>query len=68
MTQGLAEGTIWIADPVRKELIDWYVSQPAFIRSICKSLAEGSLITDGAGVKAISMEQISDNSPEHKAA
>ncbi len=40
MTDGLANGTIRMDDSVRRELLDWYVSQPAFIRCICQKQME----------------------------
>ena len=36
MTNGLANGTITMDESARVEVLDWYISQPAFIQSICK--------------------------------
>ena len=36
MAEGLANGTIIMDESVRLEILDWYMSQPAFIQSICK--------------------------------
>ena len=36
MAKGLANGTITMGESVRIEILNWYVSQPAFIQSICK--------------------------------
>ena len=35
---GLKKGTIRITKEVKSQLIDWYVSQPAFIRELCPDL------------------------------
>lgn len=44
---GLKNGTIQINESVRKELIDWYVSQPMFIQRLCaKQLNEASILID----------------------
>ena len=36
MADGLAHGTIAMAESSRLEIINWYVSQPVFIQAICK--------------------------------
>lgn len=35
IAEGLVNGTIQMDESVRKDVLNWYVSQPAFIRSIC---------------------------------
>lgn len=42
IAEGLVNGTIQMAESVRKELLDWYVSQPAFIRCLCQRQMEKS--------------------------
>ena len=42
IAEGLVNGTIQMAESVRKELLDWYVSQPAFIRCLCQEQMEKS--------------------------
>lgn len=37
---GLNEGTIKITEAVRIELIEWYVSQPSFIKVLCRNLVD----------------------------
>lgn len=32
---GIKDGTVQITESVRKELVDWYVSQPVFIQKLC---------------------------------
>ena len=45
-TDGLSNGTIQMDEAVREEILDWYVSQPSFIRLICgKQLLETGLLT-----------------------
>ncbi len=53
MADGICAGTIQVAESVRKELLDWYVSKPAFIRSLCtkQMIAAGVLSTDSDGTK-----------------
>lgn len=36
MAEGLTNGTIIMDESVRLEILDWYMSQPAFIQSICR--------------------------------
>ncbi len=36
MADGLANGTITMNEDARLEIIEWYISQPVFIQSICK--------------------------------
>ena len=44
---GLKDGTVQINESVRKDLIDWYVSQPMFIQRLCtQQLAEASILID----------------------
>ena len=56
ISEGLANGTIQIDESVRKELLNWYVSQPAFIRCICQKQMEeaGLLATVEQGVAEMS--------------
>ena len=35
MSDGLTNGEIQMSETVRKEIVDWYLSQPQFIRRIC---------------------------------
>jgi hypothetical protein len=42
ISEGLANGTIQMDESVQKEIINWYVSQPAFIRCICQKQMEES--------------------------
>ena len=46
--EGLEDGSVQINDSVRRKLLDWYVSQPAFIKRLCVHLLEdaGLLIED----------------------
>ena len=45
LASGLKDGDIQIGERTRKELLQWYISQPQFIRSICKqSMMEASLL------------------------
>ena len=45
ISDGVSNGTIHMNESVRKELSNWYVSQPAFIRCICqKQLEKAGLI------------------------
>ena len=32
---GLTNGTVQIAETIRKDLLDWYISQPVFIQKLC---------------------------------
>ena len=46
IADGLSNGTIQMDETVREEILDWYVSQPSFIRLICgKQLLETGLLT-----------------------
>lgn len=49
---GLNDGTVQIDESVRLELIDWYVSQPLFIQSICNNLLNETGL-NGIGKDAI---------------
>jgi hypothetical protein len=41
---GIAQGRIQVDEVIRAELLDWYISQPIFIQSLCQSqLFKGSL-------------------------
>lgn len=41
---GIAQGRIQVDEVIRAELLDWYISQPIFIQSLCQSqLAEAGL-------------------------
>ena len=42
MADGIANGAITMDESVRIELLDWYLSQPAFIQSICKDQMVGA--------------------------
>lgn len=45
IVDGLANGTIQMDESVRKKILNWYVSQPKFIRLICgKNLADAGLL------------------------
>ena len=47
MSNGLIEGRITLDSTVYAQLLDWYTSQPAFIRSICyQSMTAAGLISD----------------------
>ena len=48
MASGLVNGTITMDESVRIEILDWYVSQPVFIQSICKKqmLSAGFITED----------------------
>lgn len=37
---GLENGTVQIAESVRRELLDWYISQPVFIQRLCANLLD----------------------------
>ena len=43
MAEGLANGRIQMDETVRQEILSWYISQPAFIQSICR----GQMVTAG---------------------
>ena len=44
---GLENGTVQIAESVRRELLDWYVSQPVFIQRLCaKLLDEAGILSE----------------------
>ena len=46
IADGLSNGTIQMDEAVREEILDWYVSQPSFIRLICgKQLLKTGLLT-----------------------
>ena len=46
IADGLSNGTIQMDEAVREEILDWYVSQPSFIRLICgKQLLKTRLLT-----------------------
>lgn len=50
---GLKNGTVRIEEPIRRELLDWYVSQPIFIQKLCMhQMSDAGLIpgyqNDGA--------------------
>ena len=48
IADGLANGTITMDESSRIEIIEWYVSQPAFIQSICrKPMIDAGFITVG---------------------
>ncbi len=55
---GLKEGTITMTESVRMELLDWYISQPAFIKAFCSelldSLGTGPSIDDESNSLSIS--------------
>ena len=36
LEEGLSNGDVTMGERTRKELLQWYISQPAFIRSICE--------------------------------
>ena len=48
MADGLSNGTITMDETVRIKILDWYVSQPAFVQSICKDqmVAAGFITAD----------------------
>lgn len=47
LEEGLNNGDITMGERTRKELLQWYVSQPAFIRSICeKSMRNAGLLPE----------------------
>lgn len=55
IADGLANGTIQMEETVRKEILNWYVSQPNFIQSVCgKQMADAGLLAsiehDDAGM------------------
>lgn len=44
---GLAVGTVKIEESVRKELLDWYISQPVFIQKLCRqSMVNAGMVLD----------------------
>ncbi len=44
---GLVAGTVKIEEPVRQELINWYISQPVFIQKLCfRSMVNTGLMPD----------------------
>ena len=48
MAEGLANGTITMSGSVRIEILDWYVSQPTFIQSICREqMIRAGFIAEG---------------------
>ncbi len=45
IVEGLANGTIQMDESVRKEILNWYVSQPRFIQLICgRQMADAGLL------------------------
>lgn len=43
--RGLENGTVQIAESVRRELLSWYVSQPVFIQKLChQSMVDAGMI------------------------
>jgi hypothetical protein len=47
LASGLKDGDIQIGERTRKELLQWYISQPQFIRSICEqSMMEAGLLRE----------------------
>ena len=45
IADGLANGTIQMDESVRKEILNWYVSQPRFIQLICgRQMADVGLL------------------------
>lgn len=44
---GLVAGTVRIEESVRKELLDWYISQPMFIQKLCqRSMIDAGMMLD----------------------
>lgn len=44
---GLAAGTVKIEEPVRRELLNWYISQPVFIQKLCiQSMTDAGIMPD----------------------
>ena len=44
---GLVTGTVKIENSVRQELLDWYISQPAFIQKLChQSMSDAGIMLD----------------------
>lgn len=44
---GLAAGTVKVEESVRKELLDWYISQPVFIQKLCRrSMMDAGMMLD----------------------
>ena len=56
MVDGLNNGTIQMDESVRKEILNWYVSQPTFIRLICQKQLEN------AGLLAMTEHNVSEMS------
>ena len=47
LEEGLSNGDVTMGERTRKELLQWYISQPAFIRSICeKSMRDTGLFPE----------------------
>ena len=45
--EGLQNGTVQIDESVRRDLIDWYVSQPMFIQRLCaRQLDDAGILTE----------------------
>jgi hypothetical protein len=45
LASGLKDGDIQIGERTRKQLLQWYISQPQFIRSICEqSMMEAGIL------------------------
>ena len=44
---GMVAGTVKIEDPVRQELLDWYISQPVFIQKLCcQSMIDTGMVSN----------------------
>ena len=53
---GLKNGAVQINESIRKELIDWYISQPIFIQRICaRQLGEAGFLIDDHICGSLSM-------------
>ena len=47
LEEGLSNGDVTMGERTRKELLQWYISQSAFIRSICeKSMRDAGLFPE----------------------
>ena len=43
---GINSGDVTISENTRVELLEWYITQPAFIRSLCTDLMQETGLTE----------------------
>lgn len=54
--EGLNNGTVQITESVRKELLNWYVSQPMFIQKLCyQSMVDAGMVPEEHNASELSI-------------